>query len=123
VKIPAVLPLPMPGQTCTWAVRAPYAFRDERPHRAVCEYASAFDPVILRRVAPLNRFVMPDDLSNNEGEELLGKIRVELAGGCELSQTAYLLGFSSGVARRQPVLGLQFADSAGCNGTVLPTCG
>jgi hypothetical protein len=56
---------------------------------------------------------MPDDLSNNKGEELLGKVGVELASRCEPTQTAYLLGFSSRIARRQSMLGLQFADQAG----------
>jgi hypothetical protein len=76
VKIPAVLSFARADASMHMARCAPYAYRDRRCHRAVCEYASAFDHVILRRAAPRNRFVMPDDLSNNKGEELLGKVRV-----------------------------------------------
>src|SRR5262245_17654549 len=74
---------------------------------------SAFDQVILDCAAARNGFVMPDDLSNDEGEELLAKVRVELADSRELTQTAYLLGLSCGIARRKSVLGLQLADCAG----------
>src|ERR1700736_3808327 len=59
-----------------------------------------------------NRFVMANDFTNDKGEELLGKIWVELADS-EMPQTVDLLGFSSGIARGQPVLGLQFADRLG----------
>jgi len=70
---------------------------------------SAFDQVNLDCAAARNGFVMPDDLSNDKGEELLGKVRVEPADSRELTQTAYLLGFSYGIARRQSVPGLQFS--------------
>jgi hypothetical protein len=56
---------------------------------------------------------MPDDLSNDKGQEPLCKVRVQLADSRELTQTVYLLGFSCGIARSQSVLGLQFADCAG----------
>jgi hypothetical protein len=55
-------------------------------HRARFEYASAFDHVILHCAAPRNRFVMPDDLTNNKGKESLGNVRVELADSRELTQ-------------------------------------
>ncbi len=56
---------------------------------------------------------MANDFTNDKGEELLGKIWVELADNREMPQTVDLLGFSSGIARGQPVLGLQFADRLG----------
>jgi hypothetical protein len=55
---------------------------------------------------------MANDFTNDKGEELLGKIWVELADN-EMPQTVDLLGFSSGIARGQPVLGLQFVDRLG----------
>jgi hypothetical protein len=57
-----------------------------------------------------NRFVMANDFTNDKGEELLGKIWVELADSREMSQTADLLGFPFRIARGQPVLCLQFAN-------------
>ena len=39
--------------------------------------------------------------------------RLKLADSRELTQATYLLGFASGIARRQSVLSLQFADCAG----------
>jgi hypothetical protein len=60
---------------------------------------------------------MSDDFTNDKGEELLGKVWVEFAYGSEMPQTADLLGFSSAIARGQPVVGLQFAD---CPGTSEP---
>jgi hypothetical protein len=56
---------------------------------------------------------MANDFTNDKGEELLGKIWVELADNREMPQTVDLLGFSCGIARGQPVLGLQFADRLG----------
>jgi hypothetical protein len=42
-----------------------------------------------------------------------GKVWGELAEHRQVPQRAHLLGFSPGIARGQPVLRLQFADSAG----------
>jgi hypothetical protein len=44
---------------------------------------------------------MADDFTNDQGQELLGKVWVELADGSEMAQTAGLLSFSAGIARRQ----------------------
>ena len=57
--------------------------------------------------------MLPNDFSNDKGEELLGEVWVELAVSGEMPQTADLLVFFSWIARGQSVLGLQFADSAG----------
>ena len=56
---------------------------------------------------------MPNDFPNDKGEELLGKVRVQLADSREMPQTADLLGFPSRLAGGQSVLGLQFADRLG----------
>src|SRR6516165_3701856 len=64
------------------------------------------------RRPPPGRFVMADGLTNNKSKELLDKVRVKLADSRESTQTTYLLGFSSGIARRQSVLSLQFANYA-----------
>jgi hypothetical protein len=61
--------------------------------------------------------VTPNNLTNDKGQELFGKIWVELADSREMPQTADLLGFSAGIARGQSVPGLQFAD---CPGTPEP---
>jgi hypothetical protein len=66
-----------------------------------------------------NRFVLPNNFMNDKGQELLGEVWVEFADRREMPQTADLLGFSSGIARGQSVLRLQFADSAG---TSEPLC-
>jgi hypothetical protein len=63
-------------------------------------------------VAP-NRLVTSNDFTNDKGQELLGKVRVEFADRREISQTADLLGFPAGNARGQSVPGLQFADRVG----------
>jgi hypothetical protein len=63
--------------------------------------------------------MMPNDFTNDQGQELLGKVWVEFADSREMPQTAGLLGFPSGVARGQSVLGLQFADRVG---TPEPLC-
>jgi hypothetical protein len=44
---------------------------------------------------------MPNDFTNEQGEELLGKVWVEFADSREMPQTAGLLGFPSEVAREQ----------------------
>ena len=69
-------------------------------------------------VAP-NRLVTSNDFTNDKGQELLGKVRVEFADRREISQTADLLGFPAGNARGQSVPGLQFADRVG---TKEPLC-
>ena len=56
---------------------------------------------------------MSDDFTNDKGEELLGKVWVKFADLREMPQSTELLGFSSGIARGQSVLSLQFADSVG----------
>src|SRR5215469_3342370 len=51
----------------------------------------------------------------------LDKVQVELAGSRESTQTTYLLGFSSGIARAvraEPSI----RQSRECTGTVPPTC-
>jgi hypothetical protein len=60
-----------------------------------------------------NRFVLPNDFTNDKGQELLGKVWVEFADRREMPQTADLLGFPPGIAREQSVPGLQFADRMG----------
>jgi hypothetical protein len=56
---------------------------------------------------------MSNDFTNNKGQELLGEVRVEFADRREMPQTADLLGFPAGIARRQSVPGLQSADRVG----------
>jgi hypothetical protein len=60
--------------------------------------------------------VVANHFTSDKGEQLLGKVWVEFADRREMPQPADLLGFSSGVARGQPMLCLQFAD--GCCQTV-----
>ena len=62
---------------------------------------------------------MSDDFTNDQGQELLGKVWVELADSREMAQTAGLLSFSGGIARRQSMVSLQFAD---CPGTPETLC-
>jgi hypothetical protein len=57
--------------------------------------------------------VLPNDFMNDKGQELLGKVWVKFADLREMPQSTELLGFSSGIARGQSVLSLQFADSVG----------
>ena len=57
--------------------------------------------------------MLPNDFMNDKGQELLGKVWVKVADHREMPQTAHLLRFSAGIARGQPVLRLQFADSLG----------
>jgi hypothetical protein len=57
--------------------------------------------------------VLPNDFTNDKGQEFLGKVWVEFADRREMPQTTELLGFPAGVARGQPVLRLQFTDSVG----------
>jgi hypothetical protein len=56
---------------------------------------------------------MLNHVTNDKNQELLGKVRVELADGREVPQATDLGGFPSGVARGQPVPGLQFANREG----------
>ena len=74
------------------------------------------------RRPPPGRFVMADGLTNNKSEELLDRVRVKLADSRESTQTTYLLSFSSGIARRQSVLSLQFAKYASATGTLSSIC-
>ena len=60
-----------------------------------------------------NRFVMSNDLTNDKGQELFGKVGIEFADCRKMPQTADLLGFPPGIAREQSVPGLQFADRMG----------
>jgi hypothetical protein len=57
--------------------------------------------------------VLPNDFTNDKGQEFLGKVWVEFTDRREMPQTADLLGFPAGIARGQSVPGLQFADSLG----------
>jgi hypothetical protein len=57
--------------------------------------------------------VLPNDFIDDKGQKLLGKVWVEFADRRETPQATHLLRFSAGIARGQPVLRLQFADSAG----------
>ena len=58
-----------------------------------------------------NRFVMSNDLTNDKGQELFGKVGIEFADCRKMPQTADLLGFPAGIARGQSVPSLQFAFS------------
>lgn len=67
----------------------------------------------LPLVVPPKHFVTLNDFMNHKGQELLGNVWVKVADRRKVPQAAHLLGFSGGIARRQPVLHLQFADSLG----------
>jgi hypothetical protein len=56
---------------------------------------------------------MSNDLTNDKGQELFGKVGIEFADCRKMPQTADLLGFPAGIARGQSLPSLQFADRVG----------
>jgi hypothetical protein len=57
--------------------------------------------------------MLPNDFMNDKRQELFGKVRIKVADRREMPHAACLLRFSTGIARAQPVLRLQLADSPG----------
>ena len=56
---------------------------------------------------------MPDDFTDDEGQEFLGKLGVEICFFCQTLQPLDLARFAAGVRGRQAVFGLQPPDSLG----------
>jgi hypothetical protein len=69
-------------------------------------------------VAP-NRLVTSNDFTNDKGQELLGKVRVEFADRREIPQTADVLGFPAGIARGAVRAGPSICRPRGYIGTAL----
>jgi len=60
-----------------------------------------------------NRLVVSDDLADDEGEELLGELRIQVGVGRQLPQAGDLALFAHRISRREVVRGLEPADALG----------